>query len=131
MIPKTHRRVVLARRPPGEPSETDFRIEEVAVPEPGSGQVLVRVIYLSLDPYMRGRMRDAASYAAPVGIGDVMTGGTVGEVVKSNNPNFKVGDIVEERLGGSNMPLVARHSEGSIRRLLPSPPPMACSGCPV
>ena len=99
MIPKTHRRVVLARRPPGEPSETDFRIEEVAVPEPGSGQVLVRVIYLSLDPYMRGRMRDAASYAAPVGIGEVMTGGTVGEVVKSNNPSFKVGDIVEERLG--------------------------------
>jgi NADPH-dependent curcumin reductase CurA len=69
------------------------------VPEPGSGQVLVRVIYLSLDPYMRGRMRDAASYAAPVGIGEVMTGGTVGEVVKSNNPSFKVGDIVEERLG--------------------------------
>ena len=99
MIPKTHRRVVLARRPPGEPSETDFRIEEVAVPEPGPGQVLVRVIYLSLDPYMRGRMRDAASYAAPVGIGEVMTGGTVGEVVKSNNPSFKVGDIVEERLG--------------------------------
>ena len=99
MIPKTHRRVVLARRPPGEPSETDFRIEEVAVPEPGSGQVLVRVIYLSLDPYMRGRMRDAASYATPVGIGEVMTGGTVGEVVKSNNPSFKVGDIVEERLG--------------------------------
>jgi NADPH-dependent curcumin reductase CurA len=99
MIPKTHRRVVLARRPPGEPSETDFRIEEVAVPEPGSGQVLVRVVYLSLDPYMRGRMRDAASYAAPVGIGEVMTGGTVGEVVKSNNPSFKVGDIVEERLG--------------------------------
>jgi len=69
------------------------------VREPGSGQVLVRVIYLSLDPYMRGRMRDAASYAAPVGIGEVMTGGTVGEVVKSNNPSFKVGDIVEERLG--------------------------------
>jgi NADPH-dependent curcumin reductase len=65
MIPKTHRRVVLARWPPGEPSETDFRIEEVAVPEPGPGQVLVRVIYLSLDPYRRGRMRDAASYATP------------------------------------------------------------------
>ena len=73
MITKTHRRVVLARRPPGEPSETDFRIEEVAVPEPGSGQVLVRVIYLSLDPYMRGRMRDAASYAAPVGIGTALS----------------------------------------------------------
>lgn len=99
MIPKTHRRVVLARRPPGEPVEDDFRIEEVPVPEPGPREVLVRVIYLSLDPYMRGRMRDMASYAPPVAIGEVMTGGTVGEVVKSNHPDFKVGDIVEDRLG--------------------------------
>ena len=99
MIPRTHRRIVLLRRPPAEPSETDFRIEEVPTPEPGPSQALVRVIYLSLDPYMRGRMRDAASYAAPVGIGEVMTGGTVGEVVKSNHPNLKVGDIVEDRLG--------------------------------
>ncbi len=99
MIPKTHRRVVLARRPPGEPAQSDFRVEEVAVPEPGPREVLVRVIYMSLDPYMRGRMRDAASYASPVGIGEVMTGGTVGEVMKSNHPGFKVGDIVEDRLG--------------------------------
>jgi NADPH-dependent curcumin reductase CurA len=98
-MPKTHRRVVLVRRPPGEPVESDFRVEEVAVPEPGPRQVLVRNVYLSLDPYMRGRMRDAASYAAPVGIGEVMTAGTVGEVVKSNHPNYKVGDIVEDRLG--------------------------------
>ena len=99
MIPKTYRRVVLARRPPAEPAETDFRIEEVPMPEPGPGQVLVRVIYMSLDPYMRGRMRDVASYAPPVGIGEAMTGGTVGEVVKSNHPGLKVGDIVEDRLG--------------------------------
>jgi hypothetical protein len=99
MIPKTHRRVVLARRPPGEPTESDFRLEEVPVPQPGPREVLVRVIYLSLDPYMRGRMRDAASYAAPVGIGEVMTGGTVGEVVASNHTGFAVGDIVEDRLG--------------------------------
>jgi NADPH-dependent curcumin reductase len=99
MIPKTHRRVVLARRPPAEVAEADFRVEEVPVPEPGPREVLVRVVYMSLDPYMRGRMRDAASYAAPVGIGEVMTGGTVGEVVKSNHPGFKVGDIVEDRLG--------------------------------
>ena len=63
-IPKTHRRVVLVRRPPGEPAESDFRVEEAPVPEPEPGEVLVRMIYLSLDPYMRGRMRDAASYAA-------------------------------------------------------------------
>jgi NADPH-dependent curcumin reductase len=99
MIPKTHRRIVLARRPPADVAESDFRIEEVPVPEPGPREVLVRVIYLSLDPYMRGRMRDAASYAPPVGIGEVMTGGTVGEVVKSNHPDYKPGDIIEDRLG--------------------------------
>jgi NADPH-dependent curcumin reductase CurA len=99
MIPKTHRRVVLARRPPGEPAESDFRIETVPVAEPGPREVLVRNVYLSLDPYMRGRMRDVASYAAPIGIGEVMTGGTVGEVVQSNHPDFREGDIVEDRLG--------------------------------
>jgi NADPH-dependent curcumin reductase len=98
-IPKAHRRVVLARRPPGEPAESDFRIEEVPVPEPGPGQFLARVIYLSLDPYMRGRMRDAKSYAPPVELGGVMTGGAVGQVVKSNHPHFQVGDIVEDTLG--------------------------------
>jgi len=98
-IPKTHRRVVLVRRPPGEPAESDFRVEEVPMPEPKHGEVLVKVAYLSLDPYQRGRMRDAASYASPVGLGEVMTGGIVGEVVKSNNPRFATGDIVEDRLG--------------------------------
>lgn len=99
MIPKSHRRVVLVRRPPGEPAESDFRVEEVPVPEPVGREVLVRAIYLSLDPYMRGRMRDVKSYAPPVGLGEVMTGGIVGEVVKSGHPKFQPGDIVEERLG--------------------------------
>ena len=99
MIPETHRRIVLARRPLAEPAESDFRVEEVPVPKPGPREVLVRVVYLSLDPYMRDRMRDAASYAQPVGIGQVMAGGTVGEVVASNHPDFKAGDIVEDRLG--------------------------------
>ena len=99
MIPKTHRRVVLVRRPPAEPKEDDFRIEEATVPEPVGREVLVRSIYLSLDPYMRGRMRDVVSYSPPVALGEVMTGGIVGEVVKSGHPNFKAGDIVEERLG--------------------------------
>lgn len=98
-IPKTYRRVVLVRRPPGEPAESDFRVEEAAMPEPRHGEVLVKVHYLSLDPYQRGRMREAASYAAPVGLGEVMTGGIVGEVVKSEHAGFKVGDIVEDRLG--------------------------------
>ncbi len=98
-IPKTQRRVVMVRRPPGEPAESDFRVEEVPMPEPRHGEVLVRTIYLSLDPYQRGRMREAASYAAAIGLGDVMTGGIVGEVVQSQNAQFKVGDIVEDRLG--------------------------------
>ncbi|HTR86081.1 MAG TPA: NADP-dependent oxidoreductase [Reyranella sp.] len=98
-LPKTYRRVVLVRRPPGEPAESDFRVEEVPMPEPRHGEVLVKVAYLSLDPYQRGRMRDAASYAAAVGLGEVMTGGIVGEVVKSENARFKAGDIVEDRLG--------------------------------
>jgi NADPH-dependent curcumin reductase len=98
-LPKSYRRVVLVRRPPGEPAESDFRVEEVAMPEPKHGEVLVKVAYLSLDPYQRGRMREAAGYAANVGLGEVMTGGVVGEVVKSETPRFKVGDIVEESLG--------------------------------
>jgi NADPH-dependent curcumin reductase len=98
-IPQTYRRVVLAGRPPSDPSPNDFRVETVAMPTLGPGQVLVRVIYLSLDPYMRGRMRDVASYAPPVGIGETMVGGTVGEVVASEHANFKPGDIVEDRLG--------------------------------
>src|SRR5947209_3523805 len=88
------KRIVLASRPVGEPKQTDFRIEEGAVPVPGEGQVLLRTIWLSLDPYMRGRMSDGPSYAAPVPIGGVMEGGTVNEVVASNNPGFAKGDIV-------------------------------------
>ncbi len=88
-----NRRIVLASRPVGEPKPTDFRLESAPVPEPGPGQVLLRTLWLSLDPYMRGRMSDAKSYAKPVGIGEVMTGGTVGEVVRSNDPKFAPGDL--------------------------------------
>jgi NADPH-dependent curcumin reductase CurA len=69
------------------------------VPDPGPGEFLARVIYLSIDPYMRGRMSDARSYVPPVALGDVMEGGTVGEVVGSNHPGFAVGDVVEGRFG--------------------------------
>ncbi len=98
-LPTSYRRVVLVRRPPGEPAESDFRVEEVPMPEPRHGEALVKVAYLSLDPYQRGRMREAASYAANVGLGEVMTGGVVGEVVASQHPGFKVGDTVEGSLG--------------------------------
>jgi NADPH-dependent curcumin reductase CurA len=99
MIPKTYRRVVLANRPAGEPAESDFRIETVPMPEPGAKEALVRNIYMSLDPYMRGRMREAPSYAANVAIGGVMPSNVVGEVVASNFPALNIGDIVSGRLG--------------------------------
>jgi hypothetical protein len=93
------KRIVLASRPVGEPKPSDFRVEEYPVPAPGEGQVLLRTIWLSLDPYMRGRMSDAASYSAPVPVGGVMEGGTVSEVVASNNASFKEGEIVLSRAG--------------------------------
>src|SRR6201999_4580235 len=93
------KRVVLVSRPIGEPKASDFRVEDYAAPTPGNGEVLLRTIWLSLDPYMRGRMSDGPSYAAPVPIGGVMEAGTVNEVIASNNPNFAKGDIVLGRAG--------------------------------
>ena len=97
-MPKA-KRIVLASRPVGEPKPSDFRIEEIPVPAPRPGQVLLRTIWLSLDPYMRGRISDAASYAQPVPIGGVIEAGTVCEVIASNNPAFAKGDIVLARAG--------------------------------
>src|SRR6201993_2207990 len=94
-----NRRILLARRPAGEPSESDFTFSEGTLEDPQSGQMLLRTLWLSLDPYMRGRMSDRKSYASPVGIGDVMVGGTVSEVVASNREGFTPGDIVEGRTG--------------------------------
>ncbi|WDR06666.1 NADP-dependent oxidoreductase [Devosia rhodophyticola] len=88
----TNRRLVLAERPEGEPTESTLRLETVEVPEPQAGQMLLRTEYLSLDPYMRGRMSDAPSYAPPVGIDEVMVGGTVSQVVSSNLEGFASGD---------------------------------------
>src|SRR5580658_1203356 len=96
---ETAQRIVLASRPVGTPTLDNFRLEEIPIPQPGSGQMLLRTLWLSLDPYMRGRMSDAPSYAKPVGIGEVMEGGTVSEVVASNVPRFATGDIVAGRTG--------------------------------
>src|ERR1700728_3732205 len=98
-MPQQAKRVVLVSRPVGEPKASDFRVEDYAPPTPGDGQVLLRTIWLSLDPYMRGRMSDGRSYAARVPIGGVMEGGTVTEVIASNNPGFAKGDIVVSRAG--------------------------------
>ncbi|KII13822.1 NADP-dependent oxidoreductase [Phaeobacter sp. S60] len=90
----TNRQYVLAERPKGEPTDSTLRLETTEVPTPGEGQMLLRNEYLSLDPYMRGRMSSAPSYAAPVEIGEVMVGGTVAEVVASNVKGYEKGDWV-------------------------------------
>jgi NADPH-dependent curcumin reductase CurA len=96
---ETIQRIVLASRPVGEPALDNFRSEKLPITQPGPGQMLLRTLWLSLDPYMRGRMSDAPSYAKPVGVGDPMEGGTVSEVVASNVPRFAKGDIVVGRTG--------------------------------
>ena len=94
-----NRRVLLASPPAGWVTEENFRIESCPVPAPAEGEVLVKNLWLSLDPYMRGRMSDAKSYVKGVGIGEVMVGQTVGEVIESKNAAFKVGDKVLTQLG--------------------------------
>ena len=94
-----NRRIVLARRPQGAPVAEDFRLEEVAVPVPAAGQVLLRTRFLSLDPYMRGRMSDAPSYAPPVALGAPMAAQTVSVVEASQNPAWKVGELVVANVG--------------------------------
>ncbi|ELP9498167.1 NADP-dependent oxidoreductase [Vibrio alginolyticus] len=94
MTNATNRRIVLASRPHGVPTQENFRLEEVTKPTPKEGEMLLRTVYLSLDPYMRGRMSDAESYADPVAIDDVMVGGTVCQVETSNHPDYEAGEWV-------------------------------------
>ena len=96
---ETNRQILLASRPIGWVEPSNFKLVETPVPAISDGQVLVRNHFLSLDPYMRGRMNDAKSYAVPVKLGDVMIGGTAGEVVASRHPKFNVGDKVVGMLG--------------------------------
>jgi len=96
---KTNTQVVLSSRPSGFPEQNNFEVVNVSMPEPEEGQMLVEILWLSLDPYMRGRMNDVKSYAVPAKIGEVMIGGTVGRVLRSRTPRFSSGDIVEGPLG--------------------------------
>ncbi len=115
-------RIVLAARPVGEPKPTDFRLEQFPIPTPGPGEVLLRVIWLALGPYMRGRMAEGPSYAAPVPLGGVMEGGTVAEVVQSNNEHFAKGDIVLSHSGWQSYAL----SDGKgLRKIDPKLAPIS------
>ena len=89
-----NRRITLASRPVGAPTPDDFKLVETSIPEPGEGEVLLRNLYLSLDPYMRGRMSDAPSYAEPVAIGEVMGAGTVARVAASRHSDYAEGELV-------------------------------------
>ena len=99
MTTTVNRQITLASRPVGYPTESDFKLVESPVPQREEGQVLVQALWLSLDPYMRGRMREARSYAVPVQIGGVIVGGVIGRVIESRTPAFEVGEIVEGALG--------------------------------
>lgn len=117
-------RILLKSRPVGFPTEDDFQIMESVIPEPEEGEILVKVEWLSLDPYMRGRMNDAKSYASPVEIGEVMVGGAAGRVINSRSPAFSVGDAVEGRLGWQKYAL----SDGSgVRKVDESLGPLQTS----
>ena len=89
-----NRQIVLASRPAGAPTAATFRVEQGLMPVPGRGEILLRTVFLSLDPYMRGRMNDGPSYVPPIGLGEVMGGGTVSRVVASDHPKFRLGDWV-------------------------------------
>jgi NADPH-dependent curcumin reductase len=122
MTTTTNRQILLKSRPPGMPSVANFDTVDQPVPPVADGDVLRRTIYLSLDPYMRGRMSDAPSYAAPVQVGHVMCGHTVSEVVDSKNPAFKKGDIVA---GYDGWQQFAASSGRELRKLDPKSAPIA------
>jgi NADPH-dependent curcumin reductase len=94
MAASVNRQIVLKSRPEGMPGLDNFALVQAAISEPGEGEVLMRTLYLSLDPYMRGRMSAAKSYAKPAEVGQAMVGGTVGEIVASRHPKYAAGDIV-------------------------------------
>src|SRR5271163_4811444 len=93
-LPSVIRQFKLAARPVGMPKESDFALVETPMPTPGEGQLLVKTKYLSVDPYMHGRITGVRSYADPVNIGDVMVGGAVGQVVESDHHGYASGDFV-------------------------------------
>jgi NADPH-dependent curcumin reductase CurA len=115
------KQIVLASRPKGLPTRESFRLEEVPMPELPQGGLLLRVLYLSLDPYMRGRMDERKSYAKPVGLGEVMTGESVCEVIASDQAGYAAGDIV---LAPTGWRTHAASSGAALRKLDPAAAPI-------
>ncbi|MEH1852587.1 MAG: NADP-dependent oxidoreductase [Nostoc sp.] len=119
-----NKQIILKSRPVGEPKENDFALVETPTPEPGEGEILSRTIYLSLDPYVRGSISLGKSYAAPVELGSVIVGGTVSQVIKSNHPQFQVGDFV---LSGNGWQTYAVSKGETLRKLDPTQAPLSYS----
>ena len=117
-----NRQILLKSRPSGLPEPGHFELVERPLPEPRDGEVQIRTLFLSLDPYMRGRMSDARSYATPVAIGGVMTGETVARVTASKDPQFAVGDIVQGYAGWQDY---AALPAKSLRKVDPAGAPLS------
>ncbi len=121
MTPETNRQIRLAANPVGFPRDTDFAFGETPVPTPADGRMLCRTLYLSLDPYMRGRMNPGPSYAPGVGLGEVMVGGTVSRVVESRLAGYAAGDVV---LGANGWQEYALSDGTGVRKLDPAAAPV-------
>jgi NADPH-dependent curcumin reductase len=121
-MPNRNRQVLLKRRPTGAPTAADFEIVDGPIPDPGEGEVLVRGIYLSLDPYMRGRISGARSYAKPVEVGAVMEGRVVGQVVRSRDPGLQEGVYV---LGGYGWQIYSAVPAAGLLKLDPTEAPLS------
>ena len=125
MSAQLNRQVLLTSRPTGEPTVDNFRLVDTPIPELGDGQVLVRHHWLSLDPYMRGRMSEGKSYAKPQPLDEVMTGGTAGEVVASQSDRFAEGDMVVGMGGWQQYSVVDATSAGTLRKVNTSQIPLS------
>lgn len=121
MATETNQQILLVKRPQGMPTEEDFRLVEGPIPQPEDGEVLVRTLYLSVDPYMRGRMSDRKSYVPPYPLHEVITGGVVGEVVQSKATDLKEGDIVLAHYGWQKYAAVKR---SQVRKVNPDIAPI-------
>ncbi len=97
-----NKEIIFASRPAGVPAPNNFKIEDAPVPQPNDGEVLVRTLYISVDPYLRGRMREGRSYIPPFEVGQVIESGALGEVIESRSPKFQDGDIVPACLAGDS-----------------------------